>query len=157
MAKQDLEAIHSCILDRILSWVRDRQRWLGHNVKVADETGVRLPDTPQNQAEFLQSGEQREGCGFPVMQLVGCFCLAIGVIIDWVETALKSHEYRIFRHMLHLFTKEDAVLGDRGFCSYANLAMLLERGAHAVMRTHQRRMLDYREGKRLGPLDRLIT
>lgn len=49
MAKQDLEAIHSCILDRILSRVRDRQRWLGHNVKVVDGTGIRLPGTERSQ------------------------------------------------------------------------------------------------------------
>jgi hypothetical protein len=90
------------------------------------------------------------------MQVVGCFCLASGAIIDWVETALKSHECRIFRQMLPLFQKSDVVLGDRGFCSYANLALLMERGAHAVMRAHQMRKLDYRQGKRLGQHDRLV-
>ena len=93
-----------------------------------------------------------------------------GAIIDWVETALKCHdspdlnpdEYlncdlkaelasrKIFRRMLHLFDQSDVVLGDRGFCSYANLALLVERGAHAVMRAHQMRQLDYRQGKGLG-------
>ena len=49
------------------------------------------------------------------------------------------------------------VLGDRGFCSYANLALLVERGAHAVMRAHQMRQLDYRQGKGLGSYDRIVT
>ena len=67
--------------------------------------------------------------------------MASGAIIDWVETALKCHECRIFRRMLHLFDPSDVVLGDRGFCSYANLALLVERGA-PVMRAHQMRQLD---------------
>ena len=64
-----------------------------------------------------------------------------------VETALKCHECRIFRRMLHLFDQSDVFSADRGFC-LMNLA-LLERGAHAVMRAHQMRQLDYRQGKGL--------
>lgn len=154
---EDLDAVHVSVRDQLLSRVRSDQRWLGHSVKVVDGTGIRLPDTPENQTEFPQPGEQREGCGFPVMQVVACFCLASGAIIDWVETALKSHECRIFRRMLHMFRPGDIVLGDRGFSSYANLAMLLDRDIHAVMRAHQMRKLDYRKGKCLGPHDRLVV
>lgn len=153
----DVDAVHTSVLQQLVSRVRSDQRWLDHDVKVVDGTGIRLPDTPENQTDFPQPGEQREGCGFPVMQVVACFCLASGAIIDWVETALKSHECRIFRRMLHMFNKGDVVLGDRGFSSYANLAMLLDRGVHAVMRAHQMRKLDYRKGKCLGPHDRLVV
>ena len=38
-----------------------------------------------------------------------------------------------------------------------NLALLVERGAHAVMRAHQMRQLDYRQGKGLGSYDRIVT
>jgi hypothetical protein len=31
----------------------------------------------------------------------------------------------------------DVVLGDRGFCSYVHLALLVGRGLHAVFRVHQ--------------------
>lgn len=154
---KDVDAVRASVLERVLAGVRQEQRWLGHDVKVVDGTGIKLADTPENQAEWPQPGEQRPGCGFPVMQVVGCFCLASGAIIGWVETALKSHECRIFRQMLHLFRKSDVVLGDRGFCSYANLALLTQQGVHAVMRAHQMRKLDYRKGKRLGSNDRLVT
>jgi len=56
-----------------------------------------------------------------------------------------------------MFGKGDVVLGDRGFCSFANFSMLMDKGVDAVMRLHQRRGADFRQGKRLGPLDRLIT
>ena len=157
LAKEDVQAVHKSVLQRLLGRVCNKQLWLGRTVKVVDGTGIRLADTPENQAEWPQPGEQRPGCGFPVMQVVGCFCLASGAIIDWVETALKSHECRVFRQMLYMFGKGNVVLGDRGFCSFANFSMLMDKGVDAVMRLHQRRAPDFRQGKRLGPLDRLIT
>lgn len=157
LASKDIDAVSASVRERVLARVRDEERWLGHDVKVVDGTGIRLPDTAENQAEFPQPGEQRPGCGFPVMQVVACFCLASGAIIDWVETALKCHECRIFARMLHMFNKGDVVLGDRGFSSYANLAMLQQNDVHAVMRAHQKRKLDYRKGKSLGAHDRLVV
>lgn len=157
LAKEDVDQVHRAVRERLLARVRDDQRWLGHNVKVVDGTGIRLPDTHANQAQWPQPSEQRPGCGFPVMQVVACFCLASGAIIDWVETELKSNECRIFKRMLHMFAKGDVVLGDRGFNSYANIALLLQQGVQSVMRAHHMRKLDFRTGKRLGSKDRLVT
>lgn len=156
LSTKDVDAVRASVLERLLARVREDQRWLGHDVKVVDGTDIKLADTAENQAQWPQPGEQREGCGFPVMQVVACFCLASGAIVDWVETALKRHECRVFREMLHMFSKSDVVLGDRGFCSFANFAMLASKGAHAVMRAHQMRKLDYRKGKPLGDHDRLV-
>lgn len=154
---EDVDAVGKAVRDRVLSRIRDDQLWLGRTVKVVDGTGIKLPDTPENQAAWPQPGGQRPGCGFPVMQVVGCFCIASGAIIGWVETALKSHECRVFKTMLHLFGKGEVVLGDRGYCSFANLGLLMGKGIDAVMRLHQRRATDFRQGKRLGPLDRVVT
>jgi hypothetical protein len=50
----------------------------------------------------------------------------------------------------------DLVLGDRGFCSYAHLALLVRRGLHAVFRIHQKQIVDFtpgRPGARRGSRD----
>jgi hypothetical protein len=50
----------------------------------------------------------------------------------------------------------DLVLGDRGFCSYAHLALLVRRGLHAVFRIHQKQIVDFtpgRPGARRGSKD----
>lgn len=156
LSAEDLNHTHVAVRDKLLARVRNDQLWLGHAVQVVDGTGIRLADTMSNQAQFPQPSEQRQGCGFPVMKIVACFCLASGTLIDWVETSLKSHESRIFKQMLHLFKTSDVVLTDRGFCSYTNIAALLTRQAHAVMRLHQRRKMDYRNGKKLGDYDRRV-
>src|SRR5436305_2626062 len=37
----------------------------------------------------------------------------------------------------------DVLLGDRGFCSFAHLALLAARGVHGVFRIHQRQIVDF--------------
>ena len=41
----------------------------------------------------------------------------------------------------------DIVLGDRGLCSYAFFAILLDRGQHGVFRAHQRLIVDFTPGR----------
>lgn len=50
----------------------------------------------------------------------------------------------------------EIVLADRGFSSYSNLALCQQQGLDAVMRLHQARKIDLRQGKRLGKEDRLV-
>ena len=46
---------------------------------VVDGTTLSMPDRPANQVAWPQSHSQKEGCGFPIMRLVGLFDLATGV------------------------------------------------------------------------------
>jgi hypothetical protein len=153
---EDLNAIHDHVNEKVQQRVLEEQRWKSRDVKVIDGTGITLADTPANQKAFPQPSRQLAGCGFPVMKVVACFCLASGALIKWVETELKRHESRILVEFIKFFRPGDVVLTDRGFSSYGNLASLLINGVDAVMRVHQARKLDYRKGQVLGPLDRLI-
>ncbi len=154
---QDLLGIHKAVTGSMQSSSPSESLWKGLDVKVVDGTGIAMSDTPENQSEFPQPSLQKPGCGFPVVTLVACFSLASGALLHWIESTLKSHESRIFRKMLEFFGPDDLVLSDRGYCSYYNIAMILSRGAQAVMRLHQVRKIDYRSGKQLGPYDRLLN
>jgi hypothetical protein len=151
-----LETIHEHVSDKVQQRVLEDQRWKGRDVKVINGTGITLPDTPENQKEFPQPSRQLPGCGFPVMKVVACFCLASGALLKWVETELKRHESRILIQLIEFFRPGDVVLTDRGFSSYGNLAALTMKGVDAVMRVHQARKLDYRKGQPLGSMDRLV-
>jgi len=157
LAMDDLAGIHESVTESIQAAALDASRWKGFEVKVVDGTGISMADTAENQTDFPQPGNQKAGCGFPVVKLVACFSLASGALLNWVETSLKSHECRVFKTMLDFFSKGDLALADRGFCSYANFAMLARRGAHSVMRLHQARKIDYRSGRRLGKFDMIAT
>jgi hypothetical protein len=152
-----LSELHQTLADKLSARITSPELWLGRAVKVVDGTGVSMPDTAANQQAWPQPSTQKSGCGFPVVKLVACFCLASGALLQWVEGTLKEHDSRLLQKLLSLFKKGDVVLADRGFSSYASLATLLAHGVDAVMRVHHFRKLDWRAGKRLGHRDRLVT
>ena len=131
--------------------------WRGFRVKVIDGTGVSLPDTANNQRAYPQSSEQKPGCGFPVMKLVGVFSLATGVLLDYARGNKHQHELNLLHRLLHTFKPGDLALADRGFSSYTLLALLLGQGVPALCRLHHARPADLRRGKRLGKNDRLVV
>ena len=136
---------------------RGSWKWHGRAVRVVDGTGITLADTPENQAVYPQPAGQRRGCGFPVMQVVGCFCLHTGALLHWVSGKLTEHESPLLRRLLPMLQAGEIVLADRGFSSYSNLALCQQQGLDAVMRLHQARKIDLRQGKRLGKEDRLVV
>ena len=152
----DLLGAHESIAGSIQAAAPAHNRWKGMEVKVVDGTGITLSDTDANRSEFTYAGGQKPGCGFPVITLVACFSLTSGALLRWVESTLKSHESRVFRNMMDFFGKGDVALADRGYCSFLNFHLLAQRGAHAVMRLHQQRKIDYRSGKALGKHDRIF-
>jgi hypothetical protein len=128
----------------------------GRPVKVVDGTSASMPDTQANQALWPQTKAQKPGCGFPFVRLVGLFNLGNGVLIDWAEGSKHDHESKLFRSLWKHLRGGDLLVGDRGFCSYATLAQLRERGVDSLMRIHQARGFSFAQGKRLGLRDRLI-
>ena len=152
-----LTQLHQTLADKLSARLTTPELWLGRRVKVVDGTGVSMPDTPANQKAWPQPSTQKPGCGFPVVKLVACFCLASGALLEWVEGALTEHDCRLLQKLLSVFKTGDVVLADRGFSSFASLATLRARGVDTVMRLHQFRKLDWRAGQRLGRRDRLVT
>ena len=139
-----------------MSWPRNAGS-RGRPVKIVDGTGLSMPDTAANQGRWPQPTSQQPGCGFPVLKLVGLFSLSSGALLETATGSLHVHESLLFRGLWDRLKQGDVVLADRGFCSYAALASLRQRGVDSVMRLHQKRRADFRSGQRLGPDDRLVT
>jgi IS4 transposase len=152
-----LTELHQTLAAKLSARITTPELWLDRCVKVVDGTGVSMPDTAAHQKVWPQPSTQKTGCGFPVVKLVACFCMASGALLQWVEGTLKEHDLRLLQKLLSAFKKGDVVLADRGFSSFPSLATLLARGVDAVMRVHQFRKLDWRTGQRLGRRDRLVT
>jgi hypothetical protein len=130
--------------------------WHGHRVKLLDGSSVSMPDTPDNQAAYPQHTTQAPGCGFPTARVVGVFSLLTGALVDFVIDALSVAETTLFRRIAQAIQGGEVVLADRYFCSYADIAKLRLRGVDCVFRLHQSRKGDFRKGKHLGRLDRLV-
>jgi hypothetical protein len=131
--------------------------WNGFWVKVIDGTGISMPDTAKNQRAYPQSKEQKPGCGFPFMKIVGVFSLATGALLDYAKGNKHQHELALLHRLLDQFKPGDLVLADRGFSCYTLLALLWLKKVPALFRLHHARGGDLRRGKRLGKHDRLLV
>jgi hypothetical protein len=117
--------------------------WRGHRTFLVDGSGFSMPDTPELQKQFGQPGAQKPGCGFPVAKILALFHAGTGVLLKVMVTPLRSHEMASVRGIHPALEPDDVLVGDRGFCSFAHLAILVQGGIHAVFRMHQRQIVDF--------------
>lgn len=138
--------------------VRPSDLWLGHPVKAIDGSSVKLLDTPENQAAYPQPCTQKPGCGFPQMGIVGVLNLSHGGWEGFETCDQREHDSTIAPRLLKHVRAGDVLLADRAFCTYELFARLAEKGAHGVMRLHQKRhgVLDWRRGRKIGMNQRLV-
>lgn len=137
----------------------DQWLWLGHRVVTADGTTISMPDTPENQAEYPQQKAQKPGCGFPIMRVVVFFALSTGTVLEAAMGKYKGKltaEVQLFRQIDHSIGKDDVFLADRAYSGWFDLARLMGRGAHVVVRKHQGRKTDFRTGVRYAKDDHAV-
>jgi hypothetical protein len=153
-------AVFHWLLDKIAGAFRaataGESRWLGHRVWLVDGSSFSMPDTPELRRHFGQPGNQKEGCGFPVARWLALFDLGTGMLLRSAPAPLRSHEMSRAAAISRPLEPGDLVLGDRGFCSYAHLALLAGRRLHGVFRIHQKQIVDFtpgRPGGRAGSKD----
>jgi hypothetical protein len=136
--------------------VTEAQRWCARVVKVLDATTLTAQDTPANQIAFPQHPDQKPSCGFPLLRLAGLFCLASGAILGWATGDYWQSEMALATSLWGLLSPGDVLLADRYYGCYRVLALVRSGGADAVCRLHASRHSDFRRGRKLGPMDRLV-
>ncbi len=135
------------LLEGVCGSLRDvtdeSSRWLGHRVFHIDGSSFSMPDTKDLQDAFGQSGVQKKGCGFPTAHMLLMTDAATGLIMDILAGPLRTHEMSQVAGMHPKLRPGDVVIGDRGFCSFAHLALLLRDKLHGVLRMHQKTIVDF--------------
>lgn len=121
--------------------------WKGHRTILVDGSSFSMPDTPQLQNHFGQHGQQQKGCGFPLAHLLAVFDAATGLVLDLVAAPLCTHDMSQVHRLHSQLRPGDLLLGDRGFCSFAHLALALKNGLQACFRMHQMQIVDFRPGR----------
>jgi hypothetical protein len=125
------------------SAVSEEGRWHGHRTFFVDGSGCSMPDTPVLQEEFGQPSEQRPGCGFPVVRLLALFHAGTGLLTQLVSAPLLTHDLAQVQQVHPALAPEDVLVADRGLCSYAHIALLVQGGMHAVFRVSARQIVDF--------------
>jgi hypothetical protein len=118
--------------------------WHGHRVVLIDGSGFSMPDTPELQAHFGQPSGQEPGCGFPMAHILALMDAKAGFLYDVVISPFRTHDMKRAADLHPRLSPGDIVVGDRGFCSYAHLALVLQANLNGVLRVHQRQIVDFR-------------
>lgn len=131
------------VATRLRAAVEDAGTWRGHRVFVADGSSFSMPDTPELREHFGQPRGQRPGCGFPVAHLLALFHVGTGMLLEVLTDRLFTHDMSGVAQLHPQLRPGDVLLGDRGLCSFAHLALLVARGVPGVFRMHQRQIVDF--------------
>lgn len=137
----------------------DNWLWNGYRVMLVDGTTLLMPDTDNNQKTFPQQRAQKPGLGFPIVRLVGLVSLATGSCVDYAMGPFQGKgtgETSLFSHLIQSLGKQDLLLADRYYTSYANIALLKKQGTPLVFRQRSTVKSDFRRGRPLGTKDHLI-
>jgi hypothetical protein len=140
------------ILRTLLRQVVTRQRrdteaiahWHGHRLFFVDGSSCSMPDTPPLQRRFGQPTEQQPGCGFPVAHLLALFDAYTGMLVDVLASSWRIHDLTRVGELHPHLKAGDVLVADRGFCSFAHVALLQRQGVHAVIRVHGQRHVSFR-------------
>lgn len=136
------------VCDALYPEVQDTGRWRGHRTWSMDGSSFSMSDTPELQAHFGQPTNQRKGCGFPVAHILALFHAGTGLLLKVVVSPMRTHDMRHAATMHPELEQGDILLADRGFASFAHLALLFMRKMHGVFRCHQQQIVSFREGRK---------
>ena len=136
------------VIATLTTTVNGCDRWRGHRTWLADGSGFSMPDTAALQAHFGQPPGQKPGCGFPVAHLLALFHASTGLLLQVVAAPMRTHDLAQIILLHAAMAVDDILIADRGFSSYAHLALILQRKMHAVFRMHQKQIVDFRSGRR---------
>jgi hypothetical protein len=136
------------VCDALFPELQETGRWRGHRTWSLDGSSFSMPDTPVLQAHFGQPSAQAKGCGFPVAHLLALFHAGTGLLLRVVASPLRTHDLRYAATMHQELEEGDILLADRGFASFAHLALLSLRKMHAVFRCHQKQIVSFRVGRK---------
>jgi hypothetical protein len=138
------------VLRRVGSALRgdtDDGRWHGHRTLLVDGSSFSMPDTPELRAHFGLSARTRPGCGFPGARLMALFHAGTGLLLEAFAVPLAGHDMAWASRLHPRLEGGDVLVGDRGFCSFAHLALLAQRGLYGLFRMHQMQIIDFTPGR----------
>jgi Transposase DDE domain len=136
------------VCDALYPEVQQTGRWRGHRTWSLDGSSFSMADTPDLQAHFGQPSNQKKGCGFPVAHILALFHAGTGLLLRVVASPMRTHDLRHAPTMHPELQEGDILLADRGFASFAHLALLFLRKMHGAFRCHQKQIVNFRIGRK---------
>ena len=136
------------VCDALVPDTQQQSRWHGHRTWTIDGSSFSMPDTPPLQEHFGQPGAQARGCGFPVAHLLCLFHAGTGLLLRVLASPMRTHDMAHAATLHPEMAEGDILIADRGFASFAHLALIFQKTLHAVFRAHQMQIVNFRSGRR---------
>jgi len=180
--KLPLEALETLLTRataKMAQAARDAGLWLGHRLFFVDGSSFSMSDTDELREHFGQPGGQAEGCGFPTASWLALVHFGSGLFQKAIAGPLRHHDMSGVTQIHPELKPGDVLLGDRAFCSFAHLALLVSAGIHGIFRAHQKLNIDFTPGRphqlsrsgrgrtkglpssqwiaKLGPMDQIVV
>lgn len=142
-----LEKLLSRATAKMAECARESGLWLGHRLFLLDGSSFSMPDTDELREHFGQPGGQAPGCGFPTAHWLALVHFGSGLFQKALAAPLRTHDMSGVVRLHGELQAGDVVLGDRAFCSFAHLALLISGGIQAIFRAHQKLIVDFTPGR----------
>ncbi len=131
------------------------ETWKGFRVLVVDGTGLDMPDSPENRKAYPPRGEKEKGTTFPMLNLVAVFDLFSGGAIDWASGNKHSGEQSLWKKLMNKISIFGSIiLGDDYYCSYGNIAAILQKRGHCIFPSEKSR--NFEKIKKMGKKDWIV-
>ena len=111
----------------------------GRRIVIIDAFTFSMPDMPELLDYFGLPPGQKIGIGYPVGKVMAVIDEATGMLVRLLCVNQFTHDMRGAIGMLKALKKDDILLGDAAFCSFAHLCLLQNMGVDGVFCLHQRR------------------
>ena len=143
-----LETLFDRVTEGLHSERQAASQWHGHRTWHLDGSSFSMADRPELQEAFGQPGNQKKGCGFPVAHILALFQAETGFLHRIIPSPLRTHDIANAAAMHPELRAGDILIADRGFASFAHMALLSQRNLHALFRSHQRQIVNFRPGRK---------
>ena len=140
---QALETLLTRATGKMADCVRDAGLWLGHRLFIADGSSFSMSDTKELREHFGQPTGQAEGCGFPTASWLALVHFGSGLFQKVIASPLRQHDLSRVTQLHRELQPGDVLLGDRAYCSFAHLALLISARIHGIFRAHQKLIVDF--------------
>lgn len=143
-----LEGLFERMCRKLKAEETEQNWWHGLRTFMVDGSSFSMPDTSNLRNHFGQPSGQRLGCGFPVANFLCLFQASTSLITKILPGPLYTHEMSQMPKLHPAMRVGDLLVGDRGFCSFAHISLLLLDEIHALFRMHQCQIVNFRTGRR---------
>lgn len=123
---------------------KQRTCWHGHRTLLADGTATIAPDTKALRKVFPQPPNQAKGCAFPAPRVLGLLDAITGLVVEFIAFSLFVNDHSRIWQLHPLLAAGDLLVGDCGFCSFSQVALLWERRVLALFRKPRCQIVSFR-------------